>query len=64
MLQSRRYCAAALSCWASPSRFNDSSPVTAPTASLARPFTSSTAPSTPALGPDSLATMISYVPAG
>src|SRR6201981_475027 len=57
-------CAAALSCWASPSRFSDSSPVTAPAASLARPFPSSPTPSTPALGPDSLATMISHVSHG
>jgi hypothetical protein len=53
-------CAAALSCWASPSCFSDSFPLTAPAASLARPFTSSTTPSTPALGPDSFTKIVSH----
>jgi hypothetical protein len=55
-------CAAALSCWASPSCLSDSFPATAPTASLARPFTSSTTPSAPAAGPDSLAKIVSHFP--
>src|SRR5208283_3071548 len=39
--------------------FSDSFPLTAPAASLARPFTSSTTPSTPALGPDSFSKIVS-----